>query len=125
MRYPLVVTVGEINLWLEKRKTKAVELMGILGMEHLSKRVEMVKLKSHKEELMAKLGQVKLVLDFMQSTGVTTKNKLELILAIEDHVDLDEVNLQKMTCEFYRSTMHKTKVDYKDLMNYIMFINIS
>jgi hypothetical protein len=119
------VTVGEINLWLEKRKTKAVELMGILGMEHLSKRVEMVKLKSHKEELMAKLGQVKLVLDFMQSTGVTTKNKLELILAIEDHVDLDEVNLQKMTCEFYRSTMHKTKVDYKDLMNYIMFINIS
>jgi hypothetical protein len=83
------VTVGEINLWLEKRKTQVVELMGILGMEFLSKRVDMVKLKNQKEELMAKLGQVKLVLDFMQLTIVITKKKLEVILAIEDHVDLN------------------------------------
>jgi hypothetical protein len=59
------VIVGEISPWLEKRKTKVVELMSIVGMELESKRVEMVKLKSQKEELMAKLGQVKLVLDFM------------------------------------------------------------
>ncbi len=83
------MTVGEINLWLEKRKTQVVELMGILGMEFLSKRVDMVKLKNQKEELMAKLGQVKLVLDFMQLTIVITKKKLEVILAIEDHVDLN------------------------------------
>jgi hypothetical protein len=38
---------------------------------------------------MAKLGQVKLVLDFMQSIVATTKKKLEVFLAIEDHVDLD------------------------------------
>jgi hypothetical protein len=63
--------------------------MGILGMEFLSKRVDMVKLKNQKEELMAKLGQVKLVLDFMQLTIVITKKKLEVILAIEDHVDLN------------------------------------
>ncbi len=56
MKHPLVVTMGEINPSLKKRKTKAVELMGILGMELVSKRVEMVKLKNHKEELMAKLG---------------------------------------------------------------------
>ncbi len=62
---PLIVIVGEISPWLEKRKTKVVELMSIVGMELESKRVEMVKLKSQKEELMAKLGQVKLVLDFM------------------------------------------------------------
>jgi hypothetical protein len=87
------VIVGEINPWLEKRKPKALELMGILGMELLSKRVQMVKLKSHKEELMAKLGQVKLVLDFMQSIIVVIKKKLEVILAIEDRVDPDKVNL--------------------------------
>jgi len=57
-------------------------------MELLSKRVQMVKLKSHKEELMAKLGQVKLVLDFMQSIVVAIKKKLEVILAIEDRVIL-------------------------------------
>ncbi len=60
-----------------KEKTKAVELMGILGMELLSKKVEIVKLKSHKEELMAKLGQMKLVLDFMQSIVATTKKNLK------------------------------------------------
>jgi hypothetical protein len=59
---PHVVTMGKINLWLEKRKTKEVELM-------------------------AKLGQVKLILDFMQSTIAITKKKLEVILAIENHVD--------------------------------------
>jgi hypothetical protein len=85
--------MGEINPWLEKRKTKAVELMGILGMELLSKRVEMVKLKSHEEELMAKLGQVKLVLNFMQSIVAATKKKLEVILAIENDVDPNQVNL--------------------------------
>jgi hypothetical protein len=69
--------MGEINPWLEKKKTKAVELMGILGMELLSKKVEIVKLKSHKEELMAKLGQMKLVLDFMQSIVATTKKNLK------------------------------------------------
>jgi len=71
------VTVGEINLWLEKKKPKALELMGILGMELLSKKVQMVKLKSHKEELMAKLGQVKLVLDFMQSIAVVKRRSLK------------------------------------------------
>jgi hypothetical protein len=55
-------------------------------MELLSKRVQIVKLKSHKEELMAKLGQVKLVLNFMQSIVVAIKKKLEVILAIEDRV---------------------------------------
>jgi hypothetical protein len=85
--------MGEINPWLEKRKTKAVELMGILGMELLSKRVEMVKLKSHEEELMAKLGQVKLVLNFMQSIVAATKKKLEVILAIENDVGPNQVNL--------------------------------
>ncbi len=93
MKHPPIVTMGEINPWLEKRKTKAVELMGILGMELLSKRVEMVKLKSHEEELMAKLGQVKLVLNFMQSIVAATKKKLEVILAIENDVDPNQVNL--------------------------------
>jgi hypothetical protein len=78
--------VREINLWLEK---KVVELIGILGMEFLSKKVDIVKLKNQKEELMVKLGQVKMVLDFMQLTIAITKKKLELILAIEDHVDPD------------------------------------
>jgi len=86
LKHPFIVTVGEINLWLEKKKPKALELMGILGMELLSKRVQIVKLKSHKEELMAKLGQVKLVLNFMQSIVVAIKKKLEVILAIEDRV---------------------------------------
>jgi len=36
---------------------------------------------------------VKLVLDFMQSIVVATKKKLEVILAIEHHVDPNQVNL--------------------------------
>jgi hypothetical protein len=48
----------EISPWLENIKTKVIELMSIVGMELESKRVEMVKLKSKKEELMVKLGQM-------------------------------------------------------------------
>ncbi len=62
---PPVVIMGEISPWLEKRKIEKIELMSIVGMELESKRVEMVKLKSQKEEFMAKLNQVKLFLDFM------------------------------------------------------------
>jgi len=91
---------------LEKRKTKVVELMNIVGMELESKKVEMVKLKSQKEELMAKLGQMKPVLDFMQSIVVAAKRKLEKVLTAEDHVDPNQENLQRMTCEFYRSIMN-------------------
>jgi hypothetical protein len=90
---------------LEKKKTKIVESMSIVGMALESKRVEMVKLKIQKEELMAKLGQMKPVLDFMQSI-VAAKRKLEKVLTVEDHVDHDQEKLQRMTCEFYRSIMN-------------------
>ncbi len=52
-------------------------------MELESKRVEIVKSKSQKEELMAKLGQVKLVLDFMQSTILATKKNLKKSLQLK------------------------------------------
>lgn len=76
----------------------------------------MVKLKSQKEELMAKLGQVKLVLDSMQSIIVVAEKKLEKVFATKDHVNPNQKKLQRMTCEFYRSTKNKTKVDYEDLV---------
>jgi Tfp pilus assembly PilM family ATPase len=40
-----------------KEKTKVVELMSIVGMELESKKVEMVKLKSQKEELRLNLAK--------------------------------------------------------------------
>jgi hypothetical protein len=83
--------------------------MSIVGMELESKRVEMVKLKSQKEELMVKLGQMKPVLDFMQSIVVAAKRKLEKVLTTKDHVDHDQEKLQRMTCGFYRSIMNIKK----------------
>jgi len=53
------------RLWVEKRKLEVVDLMGIVRMELKSCRVEMVKLKIKEEELASKVGQVKMVLEFM------------------------------------------------------------
>jgi hypothetical protein len=61
----VATTIGKNNLWVEKRKLEVVDLMGIVRMELKSCRVEIIKLKTKEEELAFKVGQVKMVLEFM------------------------------------------------------------
>jgi hypothetical protein len=64
--------------------------MSIVGMELKSYRVEIAKLKSEKEELSLKVGQVKIVLDSMQSIVVDAEKKLQEMLVAREKVDVNE-----------------------------------
>lgn len=59
-------------------------------MELKSYRVEIAKLKSEKEELSLKVGQVKIVLDSMQSIVVDAEKKLQEMLVAREKVDVNE-----------------------------------
>jgi hypothetical protein len=44
----------------------------------------------------------------MQTTIFKAKNKLKELLANESTTNPNDLNKQKMNCEFYKSTMEKT-----------------
>jgi len=52
----------------------------------------------------------------MQATIFKAKNKLKELFATESTTNPDDLNKQKMTCEFYKSTMEKTQVDHEVLI---------
>jgi hypothetical protein len=49
----------------------------------------------------------------MQTNIFKVENKLKELLAIELASNLDDLNKQKMICEFYKSTIEKTQFDHE------------
>jgi hypothetical protein len=49
----------------------------------------------------------------MQATIFKAKIKLKELFETESTTNHDDFNKQKMTCEFYKSTMEKTQVDHE------------
>jgi hypothetical protein len=90
--------------------------MNIVGLELESSRVEMVKLTKGKEELTSKIGQGNVVLDSMQAIVFKAENKLKELLATKSTTNPDDLNKQKMTCEFYKFTMEKTQANHEVLI---------
>jgi hypothetical protein len=52
----------------------------------------------------------------MQATIFKAKNKLKELFATESTTNPDDLNKQKMTCEFYKSTMEKTQANHEVLI---------
>jgi hypothetical protein len=49
----------------------------------------------------------------MQAIVFKVVNKLKEMLVIESTTNLDDLNKQKITCEFYKSTMEKTQTNHE------------
>jgi hypothetical protein len=49
----------------------------------------------------------------MQATIFKAKTKLKELLETESTTNPNDFNKQKMTCEFYKSTMEKAQVDHE------------
>ncbi len=52
----------------------------------------------------------------MQATIFKVENKLKDLLAIKSIINPNDLNKQKMTCEFYESTIKKTQANHEVLI---------
>jgi len=68
------------------------------------------------------LGQGKVVLDFMQANVFKVESRLQGLLVAKSTSNFIDLNKQNMICEFYKSTMEKTKFDHEELL--LKFNNI-